>query len=298
MEQYKIEAFDGKVLTVTEWAPEGEVKGIVQISHGMVEYSLRYAELARRLNEKGYLVFADDHRAHGETDKDNLGYSEGDIFEKTLKDLYGLTQRYKEAYPDKKLVFFGHSYGSFLTQAYIQRYHLHDGVVIGGSAKMSGLMSLGGKLVSSFGCAFKGERAAAELMNKMTFSAYNKKFTEGNFVTSIPVEAERYLADPYCSFVCSYNFYKSFMSGLRKLYTKEGLSKVDKNKPMLIISGAKDPVGGCGKDTTKLWKMYKKLGVKDLAFKLLPNTRHEYFNDVEREEAYETFIGFVERVTE
>lgn len=298
MEQYKIEAFDGKAISVTEWKPAGEIRGVVQISHGMVEHSLRYNETAERLNERGFLVFADDHRAHGETDKDSLGYSDGDIFENTLRDLNRLTKRYKNVYPDKKLVLFGHSYGSFLAQAYIQRYRLHDAAVIGGSARMNPLLSFGGKIVSSLGCALKGKQAKAYLMNKMTFSAYNKKFSEGNFVSSVPAEAERYASDPYCSFICSYNFYKSFMSALCGLYTKRGLARIDKDKPLLLLSGAKDPVGNFGKDVEKLFETYKKAGIKDVTLKILPNTRHEYFNDVEKEEAYAAFIEFIERVTQ
>lgn len=85
------------------------------------------------------------------------------------------------------------------------------------------------------------------------------------------------------------------MEGLRKLYTKKGLENIDRKKPMLVLSGEKDPVGGFGRDTKKLYEMYQKIGVKDLSLELLPNTRHEYFNDAEKERAYEIFLGFVSR---
>lgn len=295
MERYNFTSFDGKKIVVTEWKPEGEIRGLVQISHGMVEHSLRYSELAARLNALGFLVFADDHRAHGETDKNTLGWCAGDIFHDTLRDLGLLTERYKSLYPELKLVFFGHSYGSFLAQAYIQNYRGYDGAVLGGSAKMSGAMSLGGKIVSSLGCAFRGGKAEGKAMYHMTFASYNKKFKTGNFVTSVPHEAARYEKDPLCSFICSYHFYKCFMGGLRKLYTKKGLENIDRKKPMLVLSGEKDPVGGFGRDTKKLYEMYQKIGVKDLSLELLPNTRHEYFNDAEKERAYENFLGFVSR---
>lgn len=294
MNRYTVKAFDGKEITVTEWKPDGEIKGLVQISHGMVEHALRYAEFASRLNEEGYLVFADDHRAHGETDKDTLGYSDGSIFENTLKDLYMLTEKYKAEYPDKKLVFFGHSYGSFLTQAYIQRYNLHDAVIIGGSAKMSKASARAGKAVASIGGAFKGLKAPSKMIKKMTFDAYNKKFKVGNFVSSIPAEVARYEGDPFCSFICSNNFYKNFMRGLLGLYTKKGLNGIDKDKPILLLAGEDDPVGSMGKAVKKLRDLYVKTGVKSVTLVLLPDTRHEYFNDVRREEAYAAAIGFIE----
>ena len=42
MERYNFTSFDGKKIVVTEWKPEGDIRGLVQISHGMVEHSLRY----------------------------------------------------------------------------------------------------------------------------------------------------------------------------------------------------------------------------------------------------------------
>ena len=73
MIKYKLKMKDGKEVTVTEWQAENP-KALLQISHGMVEHAGRYNEFAEYMAKNGYTVFADDHRAHGETDKDTLGY--------------------------------------------------------------------------------------------------------------------------------------------------------------------------------------------------------------------------------
>ena len=49
------------------WRPEGEVKGVVQIIHGMCEYAERYTPFAEFLNDSGYLVVAEDHLGHGKS---------------------------------------------------------------------------------------------------------------------------------------------------------------------------------------------------------------------------------------
>ena len=85
MIKYKLKMKDGKEVTVTEWRAE-KPKALLQISHGMVEHAGRYNEFAEYMAKNGYTVFADDHRAHGETDKDTLGYSDGDIWENTLSE--------------------------------------------------------------------------------------------------------------------------------------------------------------------------------------------------------------------
>ena len=52
------------------------IKGIVQISHGMSEEAKRYEMFASFLNKNGYIVYVNDHRGHGKTAKtvENVGY--------------------------------------------------------------------------------------------------------------------------------------------------------------------------------------------------------------------------------
>ena len=63
-------------LHVEVWEPEGEIRAILQISHGMVEYVERFQNFALWLNQYGILVIGNDHLGHGKTaagDAD-LGY--------------------------------------------------------------------------------------------------------------------------------------------------------------------------------------------------------------------------------
>ena len=69
-------SFDGKEIFVREWLDVKEPKAVVQIVHGMTEHSERYDAFARFLNGRGYAVVADDHRGHGYTDRETLGYAE------------------------------------------------------------------------------------------------------------------------------------------------------------------------------------------------------------------------------
>lgn len=49
------------------WLPEGEIRAVVQIVHGIAEYAERYDDFARFLNRQGYLVVAEDHMGHGKS---------------------------------------------------------------------------------------------------------------------------------------------------------------------------------------------------------------------------------------
>ena len=50
-----------------EWIPGGEITGILQICHGMVEYIDRYDEFARYLADRGIYVVGHDHLGHGKS---------------------------------------------------------------------------------------------------------------------------------------------------------------------------------------------------------------------------------------
>lgn len=55
----------GRMLHAFRCVPEGEVRAIVQLSHGMVEFIDRYKPLAEYLAARGILVTGNDHLGHG-----------------------------------------------------------------------------------------------------------------------------------------------------------------------------------------------------------------------------------------
>lgn len=298
MKRLTFTAYDGKTISYVEWSVDSP-KAIVLIAHGMCEHILRYSYIAEKLNEQGYLVIGDDHRGHGETDKETFGYSDGNMYKDTLKDMAKLCKIYSEKYPKLNIILFSHSYGSFLAQRFIEKYHFYiSGVILGGSASMSGVLPYAGGVVAWLGCTFKGKDKPAKLLNSMTFESYKKQLKKDSFISTIESEAKRYDDDPYCGFICSYNFYRAFFKGLREIYKKKNLQNLNKDLPMLIISGKDDPVGGFGKLTEKLYKTYKEAGVKDVTLKLYDGVLHEFLNDVSREEATSDIISFCDKVVE
>ena len=50
-----------------EWVPEGEIRAVLQISHGVAEYILRYEPFAEYLTAHGFAVVGHDHLGHGQS---------------------------------------------------------------------------------------------------------------------------------------------------------------------------------------------------------------------------------------
>lgn len=289
-------SYDQKQIFVREWTDVKDPAGVVQIAHGMNEYAARYDKFARALNALGYIVVADDHRGHGDTDTDTLGYCEGDMFTDTLKDMAGIAKYYGEKFPKVKYVLFGFSYGSFLTQAFIEKYaRFLDGAIIAGSSRQNGAAVLAGRVFAEIGGAFKGKDAPAEFVNNVVFGGYDKKIGGEKFSwLSVDEENnEKYRADPYCMYVCSNNFFAGFFKGLSGLYKKKNAAGLDRELPLLLISGAEDPVGG-EKGVGRLYDFYKKQGMKRVEKYLIEGSRHEFLNEkVHFDEAFAQISSFL-----
>lgn len=288
------QSFDGKEIFVNEWTDVKNPKGIVQIVHGMVEYGGRYESFARFLNGHGFLVVADDHRGHGKTDEETLGFCKGDMFRDTVRDEGELTKHYKELYPDLKYFVLGFSYGSFLTQQYISEYgNLIDGAVIAGSNYKKDFEVYFGTLVAHLNGATK----RGYLIEKASFGAYSKKFRDGEWLSVDEENNAAYHADKYCTFTCTNRFYRDFFKGLRGLYTASYIAGLNKELPLLLASGKDDPVGNMGKGVQKLYDFYtQKAGMKNVEIKLFENSRHEFLNEkVNREEKWGALLEFFEK---
>lgn len=291
-----LKSFDNKQIYVYEWQTENP-RAIVQIVHGMTEHAGRYEKFARFLNEHGFFVVADDHRGHGKTDPETLGYSDGNMFADTVRDEAEITDYYQKRYAGLPYFIFGFSYGSFLTQSYISKYgDKLDGAVIGGSSYKKDFEVYLGSLVSGAPLLFGGAKRPAKFIEKLSFGAYEKKFEDREWLSVDAVNNSEYHCDPLCGFTCSNRFYYDFFKGLKSLYTKKYISGLRQDLPVLLVSGADDPVGNMGKGVKKLQTFYRdKAGMKKVECVLFDHSRHEFLQEEEnREEKWNTLLKFFE----
>lgn len=288
-------SFDNSKIYFYEWQDVKNPKGVVQIIHGMAEHAKRYDEFAKALNKAGFIVFADDHRAHGKTSGEaNLGiYGGKDLFDDTLQDQLFISQMLKEKY-HLPLFIFGHSYGSFLTQAYIEKSTLHHKAILCGSALMKGKFEVKlARILAKLTARFKGSNAPAKLIEKLTFGGYDKKVKSGSWLNSDEDIAKEYYKDKFNGKPMSAKFYVDFFSAFTRIYKKDLTKMIDPNKPLLLIAGENDPVGNNGKSVRNLHKFYLSLGIKDVQLTLYKGARHEIINEPIKESVYADVISFL-----
>lgn len=298
MKLTRFTSHDGKEVQLYTWDEVKKPKAVVKIAHGMAEHSARYDEFAKYLNQRGYVVVMNDHRGHGLTaEKDSFGYEEGDMFGNNVNDQLYILDYCREKY-NLPLFMMGHSYGSFVTQAVVERHPNVNGYILCGSNYIKGASFTLCGLVARSMCRHKGGRYPAELIVNLSFKSYEKKFDGTNsWLNRDQSEVAKYNDDETCGFTCSANFYRSFMQGISKLYSKEQYSDINVDIPMLIISGGDDPVGNYGKGVAKLAKFYTdRVGVKDVTTHIYDNARHEILNELNKTDVFADVADWLDRV--
>ena len=151
----------GGKIHACRWIPDGEVKGIVQIVHGIAEYVERYDDFATYLNSRGLLVVAEDHMGHGKSvcEATPVGCFVGG-WQTAVKDTYRLLKSTMEEFPNVPFILFGHSMGSFMTRTILARHPGCgiSGAIICGTAWMPGAVIGAGKLLADMICKKNGEQ--------------------------------------------------------------------------------------------------------------------------------------------
>lgn len=284
---------EGVEIHTYKWAPDNtkQIKGVLQIAHGMAETAARYERFAEFITNAGYAVYANDHRGHGKTAKtiENVGYIGQDGFNRMIENMKQLNDIIKKEYPNVPLYLMGHSMGSFLSQGYIEKYgDTINGVILSGTAGKQGALLDFGIIIAKLEMKRRGERWQSKLLNKLSFGNYNNSFkpvkTEFDWLSSDEKEVEKYINDPFCGTVFTSSFYYDFLRGLKSIHLRSNMERIPKELPIYIFAGEQDPVGNKCKTIKWLIEEYKKLGIKDIEYKFYKNGRHEMLNEINRDE--------------
>ncbi|MEE3404110.1 MAG: alpha/beta fold hydrolase [Acutalibacteraceae bacterium] len=273
-----------------EYIPEGEPKGILHVVHGMTEHIGRYDSFLKEMAESGYVVVAYDNLGHGLTakDDDELGYiAKKKGWKKLTDDVYVVSVIVKGEYPGLPYYLMGHSMGSFIVRNAVSRYpDLADKLIVMGTGGPMAATKAAIHIISR-NKLFHGERHVSPFIENLAFGQYNKGFgdgSNGDWLSKDPEVRRVYDADKFCN----YHFTSSAMLDLVKLNDivnrKEWFKRMGKSElPILLVSGADDPVGQHSKGVKKVYQLLKKRGA-NVTMKLYENNRHEILNDTARDE--------------
>lgn len=274
-----------------------QLKGNIIILTGMEEHSSRYADFAAFLVNNHYNVYCIDHFGQGEnvlSDMSNRGIWPTSGFRKMVVITDALVAKLRASL--LPIYIFSHSMGSFMAQEYIQRYSGHvSKVVLCGSGSKNAAAGIGFRLARIVGSG-KNRNKDAKILKKLMFGGFNKHIenpkTEYDWLSVNEQNVANYIEDPLCGGPTKNCLCYELLKGLRRLYRKKFLKRIDKNINIFIISGSEDPVTNYGKSVGVLENMYKSYGVNNVSTKVYEGYRHEILNEDIKEEVYQDILNF------
>ncbi|MHA1584416.1 MAG: alpha/beta fold hydrolase [Promethearchaeota archaeon] len=291
---------NGEEIFAYKWAPDSAPKAAVQISHGMAEHAARYARLAEKLTSAGYICYADDHHGHGKTAKtlDRAGILPFG-WEGVVQEMHDLKDIIEKENPEIPVFLLGHSWGSMLSQNFMENYGSElKGVILSGTTGSQPILGLT-LLIIKFLVKKNGANTPGTFANKLSFQSFNDAFkpnkTEFDWLSRDEIEVQKYIDDEWCGFVCSYGYFAELLKMLKITWNKNNEKKIPTDLPIFMVAGAMDPVSGQTKTIDKLLKRYEKYGIKDLSHKYYSEDHHEIFNEINRDEVSEDVVSWMDK---
>ena len=296
-------------LSLAATTPEGQIRGIFQISHGMAENKERYLPLMEYLSRQGYACIIHDHRGHGGSVRsgNDLGYLYEGKDKAIVEDLHQVTLYAKNLWPDKPLILMGHSMGSLVVRCYLQTYaHELAGLIVCGSPSQNPAAGIALKLADIQAAIF-GDHHRSKLITALAFGPYERRFPaehERNcWISANKENVAAYNASELCGFIFTVNGYHTLFSLLQRTYSKKEWDKAracgaltNLKLPIYFIAGEEDPCINTPKDWHNAIQFLKDQGFTQVSQTLYAGMRHEIHNEIGKEKVWADILAFSDRI--
>ncbi|MGI9366474.1 MAG: alpha/beta fold hydrolase [Rhizobiaceae bacterium] len=292
----------GAQLRLYSSLPDRLPKAVLQINHGMAEHAGRYERFATYLRQAGYATYAHDHRGHGFTTSPGttMGmFAKSNGWDAVISDVAAVNAEINKRHENMPVVCFGHSMGAIIALNHILNHPKSiAGAAIWNSGVETGLLGIVFGAILRLHRMFKGSDVPSVMAHQATFETWNKQFspnrTDCDWLSRDEAEVDKYVNDPLCGFPISGGLWLDLLQGIYFAANDKNLASLPKSLPMHLLAGGADPCSEFGKALANLHARLKQSGLQDLSLEILPDTRHESLNEINRDQTTASFIDWLD----
>ena len=286
-ERFEFISSDGLAIACVKSGNSRNVRGVVQIAHGLGEHMGRYAELAEKLVQAEFVVYGNDHRGHGLTAKPTRSFGEFGPggFDQLVEDMISLRVIAKKEHPNKPYILLGHSLGSFAAQQFVLDHsHSIIGLALSGSGALDGLLRLAQSI--------SPPQDPMKLMN----AAFEPARTPMDWLSRDKAEVDAFINDPLCFPTLKPDSMQSFLGASALLANPPEIRNVRDDLPVYIFSGSDDPIGQRLEGVRVLIDRYRSAGIKLLTHDFYSGGRHEMLHETNRRDVITNLLVWISGV--
>ena len=280
---------------------EVEIRGIVQISHGMCEYFSRYTTFAKYLCSLGFIVCGNDHIGHGASVSrpSELGFfAARDGWKYLVDDVKQLTDLMQRRYPQLPYFLLGHSMGSLVARLYLTDYgEKLAGCILTGTVGPNAAAISAAHLADSI-ARTRGMTYRSGFLSDLVFKGYNRKIKDPHSVFDWLSRDESvvslYQSDEKCNFVFTATAFRDLFTLIAKANASHTFRHTPRGLPLLFLAGDKDPVGKYGEGVRRVVNLYRGAGLKNIEVIFYKDARHEVLNELGRLDAFADISRWLE----
>ena len=242
------------------WLPEGEVKAVLLILHGLGEHSGRYTNVVDHFVPLGYAVYGFDLIGHGKSDGMREYVDRFEEFTDTLTLYYKMIRGWQT---NKPVFLLGHSMGGL-----IQVYYLLDHQADFKGAVISAPSVKVGESISQTVITF------AKILSALAPKA-GLQALDASSISSDPAVVSAYVSDP----LVFHGKTTARLGGELLKAIERVTAEMDAIRlPFIIVQGGKDRLS----DPQGAQMLYDRAGSSDKTLKIYPDLQHEVFNEPDR----------------
>ncbi len=265
-------------------------KALVQIVHGVFEHSGNYIDFIKFLNANGYAVIAADNRGHGRSVSEKYPSAYLRNLDELIDDQVMLNKFMRTFYGDRPVYMLGHSFGSILGRLYLRDHDESiDKLVLTGTVAYRPV-AIFGVFLGNILSFYLGEYRKSKILDKLTgvadtdisWISYNKENIR--IKENDPLRLGGFLARANVVLI---------QSNL-KLHQFSKFKVKNKDLKILSLTGEDDKVVMGDKGLKDSIESLKKVGYKNVDYKVYKNMKHEVLCEDDRELVYKDIIKFFE----
>ena len=303
-ERLWLDSASGARLAYHRRLAEAIPRAIILICHGLAEHSRRYEGFAEARAERGYHVYAHDHRGHGETTASDTVpgmFARTGGCAKLVADVIAMRDFAVEAHPGLPVVLFGHSMGGLIAlNVATEHPQAFAALSIWNSNFNPGLAGRFAQGVLYLEQMLKGSDVPSMILPKATFAAWGRAIpghrTAFDWLSHDPKEVDAYIADPLCGFDASVSMWRDIFRLTFAGAAPERLERLPQRLPVYLVGGAEDPATNKGREIRWLGQRMLDVGMTDVEILVYDGMRHETLNEIGREKPIAEFLSWLDNL--
>lgn len=303
------------------WYVPGQApRAIIQLTHGMSEHIARYNDFACHLVQRGFFVCGHDHIGHGKSvvSIDRLCCLPCDADVCMEEDINILRREATARFSLEGIPWFlfGHSMGSYLVRAclldgaadgYRQRACDTDpcaaglaGAILCGTGQVPKPLSIAGVALAQLIARARGADYRSAFLDDFGTGTFERAVPENrtsfDWLNSDPAGVDAYVSDKLCGVMFSVGGYRAIGHLTGRVGAPDCGKSLPNGFPILMIAGADDPVGNCGRGVQAVARALRAGSQAQVDVHLYPGMRHEILNEPRHTDVYDDVDRWLDEV--